>query len=86
MKNNTNKSSITLPPAELAIVNTLMKKLKAKSKVEIIRKGLLLLQELHDSLLLKEQFKKASSIVRKTNKQDMKDLDNLSLEGLENED
>lgn len=85
MKNNT-KSSITLPPAELAIVNKLMKKLKAKSKVEVIRRGLLLLQELHDTLVLKEQFKKASLMVRETNKKDYAELDMLSLEGLTDED
>lgn len=87
MKNNTNsKSSITLPAAEVEIVNQLMKKLNAKSKVEVIRRGLLLLKEMYESKLLKEEFKKASLMVREHNIKDMEELDQLSYEGLIDED
>jgi len=47
MKSNT-KSSITLPPEELKLVVSLQARLKAKSKVEIVRRGLRLLQEATD--------------------------------------
>lgn len=53
------KSSITLPPAELAIVNDLMTKLDAKSKVEVIRQGLALLKLKTDRDALAEQFRHA---------------------------
>ena len=43
MKSNT-KSSITLPAKELALVDQLRKQLKLKTKVEVIRRGLLLLK------------------------------------------
>ena len=38
MKRN-GKSSITLPPAELRLVLELQTRLKAKSKVEVVRRG-----------------------------------------------
>jgi Arc/MetJ-type ribon-helix-helix transcriptional regulator len=44
MKSNA-KSSITLPPDELKLVVSLQARLKAKSKVEVVRRGLRLLQE-----------------------------------------
>jgi len=53
------KSSITLPPAELEIVNELMTKLDAKSKVEVIRQGLALLKLKTDRESLAEQFRHA---------------------------
>ena len=58
MKSNT-KSSITLPPSELAMVNELMKKLKAKSKVDVIRQGLMLLKETTDRNEIAEQYRQA---------------------------
>lgn len=85
MKKDT-KSSITLPRNEHAIVLSLMKKLGAKSKVEVIRRGLMLLKEQIDAETLREQFRQASEAVRNVNKKDYEDLDSLSSEGLENED
>lgn len=58
MKSNT-KSSITLPPSELAMVNELMKKLKAKSKVDVIRQGLQLLKQTTDRAELAELYRQA---------------------------
>lgn len=58
MKSNT-KSSITLPPSELALVNELMKKLKAKSKVDVIRQGLRLLKQNTDRAELAELYRRA---------------------------
>ena len=81
MKSNT-KSSITLPASEVAIVKKLMKKLKAKSQVEVVRRGLLLLQDSLDAESLREQFKTASDLVRVTSAKDLAELDHLSGEGL----
>ena len=81
MKTNT-KSSITLPAPELEVVEYLMKILKAKSKVEVIRKGLALLKESVDRASLRDSFKKASAASRKTIKKEIDELDQLNDEGL----
>ena len=81
MKNNT-KSSITLPAAELDLVTDLMKSLKAKTKVEVIRRGLTLLKETTDRKSLRDAFKKASADTRETIQSELKDLDALTDEGL----
>jgi Arc/MetJ-type ribon-helix-helix transcriptional regulator len=81
MKNNT-KSSITLPAPELELVLELMKTLKAKSKVEIIRKGLTLLKDSLDRKTLRESFKKASEASRKNYESEMSDLDSLIDDGI----
>ncbi|NMC62449.1 MAG: hypothetical protein GYA55_04705 [SAR324 cluster bacterium] len=85
MKNNT-KSSITLPRNEHAIMVSLMKKLGAKSKVEVIRRGLMLLKEQLEADLLREQFRNASLLVRDKNKIDYEELDLLTGEGMADED
>lgn len=81
MKNNA-KSSITLPPEELDIVNQLMKKLKAKSKVDVVRRGLKLLKESTDRASLRSEYKKASTAVRASNSDEMKELDATITDGL----
>ena len=82
MKNNT-KSSITLPAAELEMVTGLMKTLKAKSKVEVIRRGLTLLKETTDRKTLKLAFKKASEATRPALASELEELDGLTGEGLD---
>ncbi len=81
MKNNT-KSSITLPASELELVMELMKTLKAKSKVDVIRKGLTLLKESIDRKSLRDSFKKASEATRKNYVSEMDDLDALIDDGI----
>ena len=82
MKSNI-KSSITLPPQELELVTELMKKLKAKTKVEIIRRGLALLKESTDRKSLRDSFKKASEATRGVTQAELDELDALSDEGLD---
>ncbi|PWU19635.1 MAG: hypothetical protein C5B49_05410 [Bdellovibrio sp.] len=82
MKNNT-KSSITLPAPELELVIDLMKTLKAKSKVEVIRRGLTLLKETTDRKSLRDSFKKASEATRGTIQSELDDLNALTSEGLD---
>jgi len=82
MKNNT-KSSITLPAAELVLVNNLMKTLRLKSKVDVIRRGLALLQETTDRKALRASFKNASDATRGSLQGELDDLDALSDEGLD---
>ena len=81
MKINT-KSSITLPPDELKLVIELQKKLKAKSKVEVVRRGLKLLKETTDRERLREAFRQASNATRASLAAELDELDELTSEGL----
>ncbi len=82
MKTNT-KSSITLPPHELKLVNDLMKSLKAKSKVEVIRRGLFLLKETTDRNALRASYKEASEKARKFSDIELQELNELTDDGLD---
>jgi len=82
MKYNT-KSSITLPPGELRLVVSLQARLKAKSKVEVVRRGLRLLAETIDRETMREAYRRASLATRKSLAQELKDLEPLVGEGLD---
>ena len=82
MKNNT-KSSITLPVNELELVELLMKSLKAKTKVEVIRRGLTLLKETTDRNSLRASFKSASEATRSDLKKELEEMESLNSEGLD---
>ncbi|MGZ5427965.1 MAG: hypothetical protein ACXWFS_03070 [Thermoanaerobaculia bacterium] len=81
MKTNT-KSSITLPPDELKLVVRLKARLKAKSKVDVVRRGLRLLQEATDRESLREGYRRASLDTRSSLKKELAELDPLVSEGL----
>lgn len=81
MKTNT-KSSITLPPEELKLVTDLQAKLKAKSKVEVVRRGLRLLQETTDRQLMREAYRKASVATRRSWASESEELEDLISDGL----
>ena len=78
MKANT-KSSITLPPEELRVLLALQSKLKARSKVEVVRRGLRLLHEATEREALREAYRRASLATRGSVS---RELDHLSAEGL----
>ena len=82
MKSNT-KSSITLPPAELALVLALQTKLKARTKVEVVRRGLRLLQETTDRESLRDAYRKASRASRDPLRAELRELDHLASEGID---
>jgi len=82
MKVNT-KSSITLPPKELELVLALQAKLKAKTKVEVVRRGLRLLKESTDRDSLREAYRRASKATRASLAAEVEELDHLAFEGLE---
>ena len=82
MKTNT-KSSITLPPEELKLVVALQAKLKAKSKVEVVRRGLRLLKESTDRESLRVAYRRASLATRASVTQELEELDHLAAEGLD---
>lgn len=81
MKKNT-KSSITLPPAELKLVVSLQSKLRAKSKVEVVRRGLRLLRDVTDRASLREGYRRASLATRESLRTELDELDALTAEGL----
>jgi hypothetical protein len=76
------KSSITLPPEELRLVVSLQAKLKARSKVEVVRRGLRLLEEVTDRARLREAYRRASLATRESLGRELKELDALASEGL----
>ena len=82
MKSNT-KSSITLPPEELALVLSLKAKLKAKSKVEVVRRGLRLLKEMTDRESLREAYRQASHATRASVLKELEEIDHLASEGFD---
>lgn len=84
MKRNT-KSSITLPPKELELVERLRVRLGAKSKVEVIRQGLAKLQEITERDFLKAAYRKASQSTSASLEQELSELDGLTSEGLDDE-
>jgi Arc/MetJ-type ribon-helix-helix transcriptional regulator len=82
MKSNT-KSSVTLPASELKLIESLRKKLNAKSKVDVIRRGLYLLNETTNRQSLKVAYAEASKASRASLLKEIADLDPLSGEGLD---
>ena len=77
------KSSITLPANELKLVISLQARLKAKSKVEVVRRGLRLLQEATDRESLRAAFRRASKATRAGLLVEIGELDGLASEGLD---
>ena len=77
------KSSITLPPDEVKLVKDLKKKLKAKSNVEVVRRGLKLLKEQTDRDLLRKAYESASHQVADALRDELDELDHLAGEGLD---
>ena len=82
MKSNI-KSSITLPPAELDLVLSLQRKLKAKTKVDVVRRGLRLLAETTDRNALRDAYRRASLATRGALRKEQHELDHLASEGLD---
>lgn len=82
MKSNT-KSSITLPAEEIRLVRSLKAKLKVRTNVEVVRRGLRLLQATTDRAELQEAYRRASKAVRTATRKEIAELDRLSGEGLD---
>jgi hypothetical protein len=81
MRVNT-KSSITLPPEELRMVVALQAKLKAKSKVEVVRRGLRLLRDATEREALRQAYRHASRATRASLSLELPELDQLAAEGI----
>ena len=77
------KSSVTLPQEELRLVHSLKSRLKLKSNVDVIRRGLRLLQETTERQALKEAYRVASRATRRSTTKEIQELDHLAGEGLD---
>ena len=82
MKSNA-KSSITLPAEELRLVKSLKARLRLKSNVEVVRRGLRLLQETTEREALKDAYRRASEATRGASVTEIGELDSLAAEGLD---
>jgi hypothetical protein len=69
----------------LRLVNGLMKRLGARSKVEVVRRGLALLKETTDRSALRNAYAQASKSLRKATIAELSELDDLAGEGLDDE-
>ena len=77
------KSSVTLPQDELKLVQSLKARLKLKSNVDVIRRGLRLLDETTERRALKEAYRLASQATRRATIKEIQELDHLTTEGLD---
>jgi hypothetical protein len=82
MKSKT-KWSITLPHEELQLVHRLKKRLGAKTKGEVIRRGLYLLRDTTEREAMRQAYARAASDVRPSTLAALEELDGSSFEGLE---
>jgi hypothetical protein len=83
--NPNTKSSVTLPRDTVALIEKLQKRFNLKTKVDVVRRGLQLLDESSERILLREKYREAAYKVRETTRIEIEELDHLSTEGL-NED
>lgn len=77
------KSSVTLPREEIELVQALKARLNLKSNVEVIRRGLRLLQETTERRVLQEAYRVASHATRRSTLEELAKLDHLAGEGLD---
>lgn len=68
------------------MVNDLKKRLRARSKVEVVRRGLYLLKDSVDRDALRVSYAKASAQVRDSTRAELAELDPLASEGLDDEE
>jgi hypothetical protein len=77
------KSSFTLSPAEHAQVRRLRRILNARSNTEVIRRSLRLLEQQVSRDELRRQFREASARVRSSTMKELRELDALTSDGLD---
>jgi Arc/MetJ-type ribon-helix-helix transcriptional regulator len=77
------KSAITLPPKDLRLVLLLQARLKIKSRVEVVRRGLRLLLASTDRAALRGAYRRASRATRASLGSELVELDHFAAEGIE---
>ena len=82
-ENARTKSSITLPAREVRIVEHLQKRLRVRTKVEVMRRAIRLLHRTTDRAALRRAFQDASASCHKLTLREIAELDSLTSEGIE---
>jgi Arc/MetJ-type ribon-helix-helix transcriptional regulator len=77
------RSSITLPPEEVALIERLRRRVGAKTNVAVVRRALRLLEEVTDRDALRRGYAQASLATRPSIEGELAALDHLSAEGLD---
>jgi Arc/MetJ-type ribon-helix-helix transcriptional regulator len=80
--NSNTKSSVTLPRDTVLLIEKLQRRFNLKSKVDVVRKGLRLLDESSERNILRERYREAAYSVRESTQTEINELDHLSSEGL----
>jgi len=81
MRPNT-KTRICLSPEELGLVVALQAELGAKSRIEVVRRGLQLLKDTTDRESLRAAYRRASAATRATALSEPQELGHLAVESL----
>jgi hypothetical protein len=76
-------AGVTLLAADLKLVAALQAKLKAKSKIEVVRCGLRLLKKSTDRASLRDAYRSASRATRASLGHELTELDHLTSERLD---
>ena len=76
------RSSITLPAAEVALIERLKRDVGVKTNVAVVRRALRLLESTMDRDELRRAYREASDATREGLEADLADLDHLAADGL----
>ena len=77
------RTSITLPPEDVALIERLKHRVGAKTNVAVVRRALCLLETTTDRDQLRRAYREASNATRESLAHKMADLDHLAGEGLD---
>jgi len=77
------RSSVTLSAEDLRLLEALRVKLKVTSRVEVVRRGLRLLNESTEQASLRDAYRSASRATRASLGHELAELDHLAAEGLD---
>jgi len=73
---------VTLPAAEIALIERLKPRVGAKTNIAVVRRALRLLESTTDRDELRRAYRDASNATREALAADLADLDHLAAEGL----
>ena len=76
------RSSITLPAAEVALIERLKPRVGVTTNVAVVRRALRLLESTTDRDELRRAYREASNATREALAAELADLDHLAAEGL----
>ncbi len=77
------RSTITLPRDELVRIERLKRRVGAKTNIGVVRNALRLLEEIMDRERLRSAYREASRATRSGLHGELKELDHLAAEGLD---